>query len=169
VDLEPQFESVELNPMFTQIIPPSDMVVLLTLDVRIGEAFGLMNICLPFSVLEPIVDRLNAQFWFARTSKFSTAQSISAIQSRLAQAAVRVTAELGKSNITVGDLLGIGIGDVIQLEQPVKGLLPVRVGNNLKFMGSPGVSGTRMAVQISQFVQEEEGPDGPTDSFTRRD
>lgn len=169
VDLEPKFESIELNPLFTQIIPPSDMIVLITLDVRIGESFGLMNICLPFSVLEPIIDRLNAQFWFARTSKFSTAQSISAIQNRLLQASVRLTVDLGKASITVGELLGISVGDVIQLEQPVKGLLPVKVGKNLKFMGSPGVSGSRMAIQIGQIVQEEEGLNGPTDSFARRD
>jgi flagellar motor switch protein FliM len=169
VELEPHFESIELNPLFTQIIPPSDMIVLLTLDVRIGESFGLMNICLPFSVLEPIVDRLNAQFWFARTSKFSTAQSISVIQNRLMQASVRVTADLGKANITVGELLGISVGDVIQLEQPVKGLLPVRVGNNLKFMGSPGISGSRMAVQIGHIMQEEEEQNGPSDTFARRD
>jgi flagellar motor switch protein FliM len=169
VELEPQFESIELNPLFTQIIPPSDMIVLLTLDVRIGESFGLMNICLPFSVLEPIVDRLNAQFWFARTSKFSTAQSISTIQNRLLQAAVRITVDLGKANITVGELLGISVGDVIQLEQPVKGLLPVRIGNNLKFMASPGVSGSRMAVQIGNIIQEEEEQNGPSDTFARRD
>jgi flagellar motor switch protein FliM len=169
VELEPQFESVELNPLFTQIIPPSDMIVLLTLDVRIGESFGLMNICLPFSVLEPIVDRLNAQFWFARTSKFSTAQSISVIQNRLMQASVRLTADLGNANITVGELLGISVGDVIQLEQPVKGLLPVRVGNNLKFMGSPGISGSRMAVQIGHIIQEEEEQNGSSDTLTGRD
>jgi flagellar motor switch protein FliM len=166
VELDPQFLSIDLNPTFTQIIPPSDMVVLLTMEVRIGEAFGLMNICLPFAVLEPIVDRLNAQFWFARTSKFSTAESISAIQKKLLQATVKVTAELGKATITVGELLGIAVGDVIQLEQSTKGMLPVLIGNNLKFLASPGVSGSRMAVQIGQIVQEEDEPSGSTnDTF----
>jgi flagellar motor switch protein FliM len=167
VDLDPQFEAIELNPAFTQIIPPSDMIVLLTLEARIGEAMGLMNICLPFVVLEPIIDRLNAQFWFARTSKFSTAESISAIRTRLLQTSVKVTAELGKARITVRELLGIAVGDVIQLEQPTNGLLPVRVGNNFKFLASPGVSGSKMAVQIGQIVQEEDGLSGPTDTFAR--
>jgi flagellar motor switch protein FliM len=167
VELDPQFESIELNPSFTQIIPPSDMIVLLTLDVRIGESFGLMNICLPFAVLEPIIDRLNAQFWFARTSKFSNAQSISTIQNKLLQTMVRVTVDLGNATITVGELLGIAVGDVIQLEQSTKGMLPVKVGDNCKFLASPGVSGTRMAVQIGQIVQEEDGLSGTTDTFAR--
>lgn len=168
IDLEPQFESIELNPLFTQIIAPSEMIVLITLEVKVGGAVGLMNFCLPFSVLEPIIDRLNAQFWFARSSKFSTPQSISAIKNRLLQASVQVTVELGKANITVGELLGINVGDVIELEQPVKGLLPVRIGNNPKFAGSPGISGNRMAVQIARIIQEEEeGQNGSRDTDAR--
>jgi flagellar motor switch protein FliM len=167
VELDPQFESLEMNPTFTQIIPPSDMIVLLTLEVRIGATLGLMNLCLPFAVLEPIIDRLNAQFWFARTSKFSNPQNISAIQSKLLQTKVEVTADLGSTSITVGELLGIAVGDVIQLDQTTKDMLPVRVGNNLKFYASPGLSGTRMAVQISQIVQEEDGLSGSTNTIAR--
>jgi flagellar motor switch protein FliM len=167
VELDPQFESIDLNPTFTQIIPPSDMIVLLTMDVRIGETYGLLNMCLPFAVLEPIIDRLNAQFWFARTSKFSNPQSVAAIQNKLLQTTVRVTAELGTATITVRELLGITVGDVIQLEQSTKELLPVRVGNNFKFLGSPGISGTKMAVQIGQIVQEEDELSGQTDTIAR--
>jgi flagellar motor switch protein FliM len=83
------------------------------------------------------------------------------------QTSVKVTAELGKARITVRELLGIAVGDVIQLEQPTNGLLPVRVGNNFKFLASPGVSGSKMAVQIGQIVQEEDGLSGPTDTFAR--
>ncbi|MGD8401654.1 MAG: FliM/FliN family flagellar motor switch protein, partial [Bacillota bacterium] len=123
--------------------------------------------CLPFEVLEPIIDRLNAQFWFTRASNFSNAQSIAAIQKKLLQTTVRVTAELGSATITVGDLLGIAVGDVIQLEQATKGLLPVRVGNNFKFLASPGISGTKMAVQIGRIVREEEELSGQRDTIAR--
>ncbi|HOJ77420.1 MAG TPA: flagellar motor switch protein FliM [Bacillota bacterium] len=169
IDLDPNFESIELNPLFTQIIPPSDMIVLITLDVRIGETFGLMNICLPFMVLEPIISRLNAQFWFARTSKNATEKSIASLQSRLEQAMVRVTVELGRAGITVGELLNINVGDVIQLEQPVNKSLAVHIGNNVKFYASPGLSGSRMAVQINQVVYEGEEENGSSDIVSGRD
>lgn len=153
-ELNPVLEAIELNPMFTQIIPLTDMVVLITLELRIAEAFGLMNICLPFVVIEPILDRLNAQIWFAKASKPSTAQSIANIQHRLNQAQVPVTVELGKATITVGELLNINVGDVIQLDQYVKGLLDIKIGNQVKFKGTPGVSENRMAVQIGKIVRE---------------
>ncbi|HBF36646.1 MAG TPA: flagellar motor switch protein FliM [Firmicutes bacterium] len=154
-ELNPGFESIELNPLFTQIIPPTDMIVLVTLEVRIAEAFGLMNACLPLAVLEPILDRLNAQVWFTRSSnKTSNNQSFLAIQQRLAQAAIQVSAELGQATISVGELLTLAVGDVIQLDQSVKALLDIRVGNQIKFKASPGVSDNRMAVQVAKVLHE---------------
>ncbi len=154
-ELNPNFESIELNPLFTQIIPPTDMIVLVTLEVRIAEAFGLMNVCLPLAVLEPILDRLNAQVWFTRSSnKTSNNQSFSAIQQRLAQAAIQVSAELGRATISVGELLTLAVGDVIQLDQSVKALLDIRVGNQIKFKASPGVADNHMAVQVAKILHE---------------
>ncbi len=155
VELEPVYESIELNPLFTQIIPPSDMVVLVTMEVKIAEVLGLMNICLPFSLLEPITNRLSAQFWFARTNRISDNENLSVIQKRLVQANIDVAVELGNALINLGDLLNIKVGDVIQLDQPVKGLLNVKIGNELKFKGSPGVSGSHMGVQVGQIMREE--------------
>jgi flagellar motor switch protein FliM len=145
------------------------MIVLITMDVKIGETFGLMNICLPFVVLEPIIGRLNAQLWFSRSGENSNERSISAIQSQLEHARVRVTVELGNANITVGELLNITVGDAVQLEQPVKQSLSVRIGNHIKFRGSPGVFGSRMAVQIDQILQEGDEDNGSADSVARRD
>jgi len=155
VELNPAFESIELNPLFTQIIPPTDMIVLVTLEVRISEAFGLMNICMPFAVIEPIIDRLNAQVWFTRSSRqVTTPENTAALQNRLNMAQVPVTAELGRANITVGELLQLQTGDVLQLDQSVKGLLEVKVGNQLKFKGTPGIVDNRMAIQIAQIIRE---------------
>jgi flagellar motor switch protein FliM len=154
-ELNPGFESIELNPLFTQIIPPTDMIVLVTLEVRIAEAFGLLNVCIPLAVLEPILDRLNAQVWFTRSSnKTSNNQSLSAIQQRLSQAAIQVSAELGRATISVGELLTLAVGDVIQLDQSVKTLLDIRVGNQIKFKASPGVSDNKMAVQVAKILCE---------------
>ncbi|MGE5580948.1 MAG: flagellar motor switch protein FliM [Bacillota bacterium] len=154
-EINPTFESIELNPLFTQIIPPTDMIVLVTLEVRIAEAFGLMNVCIPLAVLEPILDRLNAQVWFTRSSsKTSSTQSLAAIQQRLSQAVIQVSAELGRATISVGELLTLAVGDVIQLDQSLKGLLDVRVGNQIKFKGTPGVSDGKMAVQVAKILRE---------------
>ncbi len=155
IELEPVYETLESNPLFTQIVPPTDMIILVTLEVRIAEAFGMMNVCMPFVVIEPILDRLNAQVWFTRKDKSAAANGIIALQNRLGQAKVPVIAELGRAQITVGELLNIAVGDVIELDQSVKGLMDIKIANQVKFRGSPGTSGNRMAIQIGQILREE--------------
>ena len=58
-------ERIETNPQFAQIISPSDMIAIVTLNIKIGEVDGLMNICLPYLTLEHIMDKLNTKYWFS--------------------------------------------------------------------------------------------------------
>jgi len=44
IDLNPEFDNLETNPSFTQIVSPTEMVVLITLDMHLGETEGFMNI-----------------------------------------------------------------------------------------------------------------------------
>ena len=55
VEFYPSLEATESNPQFTQIVPPSDMVVIVTIQMKVGEVEGMMNICIPYLVLEPIM------------------------------------------------------------------------------------------------------------------
>ncbi len=153
-DLNPAYEGIEMNPLFTQIVPPTDMVILITLEVRVAESRGLLNICLPFAVLEPLLDHLNAQFWFASAKRAATPENLAALQERLSAAKVQVSVELGRTSISVKEFLGLRKGDVIQLDQPVKKPMLVRVGNNDKFTAFPGLVGSKLAIQIHEVLEE---------------
>ena len=65
LDINPVMERIETNSQFAQMIAPSDMIAIVTLNVKIGEIEGLMNICLPFFTLEDIIDKLNTKFWYS--------------------------------------------------------------------------------------------------------
>jgi flagellar motor switch protein FliM len=153
-ELNPSFEGVEMNPLFTQIVPPTDMVILITIEVRVSDSRGLMNICFPFAVLEPLLDHLNAQFWFASSKKASTEASLAALQNRISKARVQLNVELGTTVISVNELLNLSRGDVIQLDKSIKEPMKVRVGNSNKFLAFPGLSGSRLAIQIHRVLQE---------------
>lgn len=155
LEVTPVYERLELNPVAAKIAAPADVVVLITLEVKIAETIGLMNICLPYSALEPVIQRLEAPAGLVGVPRWSTAQSIVSIQQRLAQAQVQVTVELGTTTIKLRELLNIESGDVLKLDQSTNTLLNVKIGNQVKFKGSPGVSGSKMAVQIGQIVREE--------------
>ncbi|MNJ59452.1 Flagellar motor switch protein FliM [compost metagenome] len=70
------------------------------------------------------------------------------------KAKLPIVAELGESQITIQEFLGLSVGDVISLNKPVHDGLGIRIGDRLKFIGSPGTLKDRVAVQIDEIVSE---------------
>jgi len=155
IELTPQFENLETNPSFTQIVSPSEMVVLITLDMQLGETEGFVNICLPCIMLEPISNNLNARFWYGTSAKEQTTEYLHYLKSKVKKAKVPVTALLGQTTITLKELLDLQKGDVIALDNPVNGEIHLVVGAKAKFKGQVGLSGSHLAVQIISSIEGE--------------
>lgn len=160
VHIEPRMEALETNPQFTQIVPPNDMVVLITLQAKIGQAEGLMNICIPYLVLEPIMSKLTTTFWVASSNaKQSSPETVSTLQRKLEKTLIPVITELGRATITVHELLSLGVGDVLQLDTKVEDDLSIIIGSREKFKCKPGLVGNRNAVQITQVISQGDDND----------
>jgi len=65
LDLKPRLSSIETNPLFAQIVPSSEMIILVTFEVKIGQVTEMMNLCFPYMTIEPIVPKLSAQYWYS--------------------------------------------------------------------------------------------------------
>jgi flagellar motor switch protein FliM len=155
--MNPFLETTESNPQFMQIVTPSEMVVIITLQLRIGDTEGIMNICIPYLVLEPIMSKLTTTFWVASSiSKSDSENQVAIIQSKLEKTRVNFVVEVGEVQISVKEFLMLGFGDVLQLGTKVDEDLPCRVGKNAKFYCRPGTFGKKMAVQITRVVNPEE-------------
>lgn len=153
--LNPVIDQYESNPQFAQIVAPNDTVALLTFEMKMGEISGTMSVCIPHSTMQPVMQRLSAQQWYAESRKSKAGQSADTIKARLEQVRVPVIANLGHAEITVKDFLSLDIGDVIVLEQQSSSELSVVVGNNPKFRAIPGVLRGQLAVQITDVVPKE--------------
>lgn len=157
VEFRPNFESMETNPQFAQIVPPSDMVVLITIHIKMGDVDGMMNICIPYLVLEPVMSKLTTSFWVASSvDKESSPEQVAELQRKIERTRVAFTVELGSVNITINEFLTLGFGDVLQLDTMAKDELVCYVGSNAKFRAHPGTSGKRMAVQISGIIEGDD-------------
>ncbi|HUS88547.1 MAG TPA: flagellar motor switch protein FliM [Desulfosporosinus sp.] len=159
-ELKPQFVAMETNPQFTQIVAPNEMIVLVTLEVRVGEEVGMINICMPYLVLEPILDKLSTFFLFSTQAKVTSPEQVQAIRRKIEWAKVDMVAFLGHSEILVRDLLDLAKGDVIPLNQSVHDPLPIYVGEFMKFKSIPGLHGEHIAVQITEIIKEGGEEDG---------
>jgi flagellar motor switch protein FliM len=108
-DIRPRIGAVETNPQYCQAVPPTEMCVLITLEAKIGEVEGMMNICYPDITLSPIMDKLTAQWWYNdfKSVKPQENADISNIK-------IELTAELFSRITTYGMLKMQRVGDWIQ-------------------------------------------------------
>lgn len=146
----------EMNPQFAQIVAPSDMVVLISFELRVGAATGMLSLCVPYLVLEPAVGKLTAQSYFSNLSGSSSPELRDNIASRLGSVTVPVVVELGTAQLQVGDLLSLAPGDVVPLSIPPGSDVTVRVGRHHAFRAQPGTRGRRSAVQITSRIEDPE-------------
>lgn len=160
VDLETELEHLEVNPQFLQLVSPNETVAVVSLSTKIGETTGMINICMPHVVLEPIIPKLSAHFMMGgMKSTKDYSEDWEAIRQNLGRAPVPLVAELGSSSISVGEFLSLGVGDVIPLDQDINGKIRLRIGERLKFLGQPGTQRGKVAVQISNVLDEGVGED----------
>lgn len=141
--------NIETNPMFVQYAAPGEIVITIAIDVRVGEHVGVITLCLPHLTLEPILDKLSAHNWFKVQSREIRPADAAAIESVVGEARVGVTAELGRTELTVRDILGLAPGDVVLLDARLTDPVRVLVGNQSKFVGRPGQVRGRMVVEIT--------------------
>ena len=155
IDLRPRLSQIETNPQFAQIVPPTEMVVLVTLETKVGEVEGMMNFCIPYMTIEAIVSKLSAQFWYSSVRKGATTENLKIIQDKLSSVEIPVIAEVGHISIPVRDVLALRQGDVVRLHSVHVGdPMALDVGNKRKFLCRPGVIGKKMAVQIIKKLED---------------
>ncbi|MMZ58912.1 Flagellar motor switch protein FliM [compost metagenome] len=154
MDINPRMEALETNPQFMQIVSPNETIALISLSTKIGDTSGMINLCIPHVVIEPIMPRLSVHHWFVSQKKERIPEEVDALRNRVNKAKLPIIAELGESQISIREFLGMSVGDVISLNKPVQDGLSIRVGDRLKFIGSPGTLKDRVAVQIDEIVSE---------------
>lgn len=155
-DIHPRLERIETNSQFAQIISPTEMIAILTINMKIGDVEGMMNVCLPYLTLESIMDKLNTKYWYSSMQEKDEKEYQEAIEDLISRAQIPVKAVLGNSTISVNDFVNLQRGDIIRLDTKVDQELNVFVGNIRKFTALPGASGDGYAVRVTSIIREEQ-------------
>jgi flagellar motor switch protein FliM len=141
----------EVNPQFAAIVPPSDVVIVVTFEVELENAIGSLIVCLPYATIEPIRTKLYASF---QTERLEVDHAwIARFKERLMETPVEMLVRFGRSQITGRQLLSLKPGDIIMLDNDVDDLLDAEIQGVRKFRGIPGLVKSNKAFQI---VKEEE-------------
>ena len=155
-EIQPRLERIETNSQFAQIISPSEMIAIVTINIKIGDVEGLMNVCLPYLTLEDVIDKLNTKYWYSNLKNKDETDYSDTIEYMIQRAKVPVKAVLGNSVLSVNDFAMLQSGDIIRLDRKVEDELDVYVGNIRKFTALPGSSEDKYAVRITSVIREEQ-------------
>lgn len=156
IDINPVLQRLETNPQFAQVIAPNDMIAIVTLNVKIGDVEGFINVCLPFFTLEDVMDKLNTKYWFSTMQENHDENYEVYIESLIRKVDIPIRAVLGKSTISVNDFMSLQVGDCIRLDSKVDTDMNIFVGNIRKFTALPGTEKDSYAVRITSVIREEE-------------
>lgn len=156
IDLRPRLGSIETNPQFAQMVSPNDMVVLITLETKVSDVEGMMNFCIPYITIEPILSKFSAQYWYASIRRGSTSENLKIIKEKLQNINIETSAELGEIHLPLSDILSLQKGDVVKLtDTKITDPVIFKIGNRKKFLCRPGIAGSRMAVQLTGLIEGE--------------
>ena len=156
IDISPVLDRIETNSQFAQVIAPGEMVAIVTLNMKIGDVEGYVNVCLPFFTLEDVMDKLNTKYWFSTMQEKHDENYEQYIESLIRKVEIPIKAVLGRSSISVEDFINLQVGDCIRLDTKVDNDMDIYVGNIRKFTALPGANKDSYAVRITSVLREEE-------------
>ena len=155
VDLRPRLGQIDTNPQFVQIVPPTEMVVLVTLETKIEDVEGMINFCVPYLTIEPIISKFSAQYWYSTVGRGATTENLNILRERLTEISVSLVAEIGRINLPMKDIMSLRRGNIIRLSNARVGdPMILNLGNKPKFECRPGVVGKKIAVQVTRKIED---------------
>ncbi len=149
-------ELSENSPHVIQIVAQNEVVVLTVFEIKFGEVTGMMNLCLPAIILEPILNKISSQDWLIGAKHGRSGEYESRILDLLENIDLPLIVELGRAKLKVSEILELNENDTIILNKKNKRPLNVYISNKHKYYGALGVLGVKKAIKITRATTEEE-------------
>jgi len=155
VRVESEIVQQEFNPQFAQIAAPSDMVLVVSFELRIGEKKGTATICVPFATLAPVLEHLASQSLF----QDQRGEDPDMWRQKFEQALYRVPVELrvrfASVALTSSEIVALQVGDVVPLNHGIDEPVTVTVDGVHCYDAVTGRRGKRLACLVVGTNQEQ--------------
>lgn len=151
VEFETEIVGRETRPQLLQIIPPNGIVVVAVYQLQVGESKGLMSICLPVEMLEPIIKKASISTYASQVP--TSAEATHSLLSKLSMIQLSVTSDLEPVRSPLSDLMSLAVGDVLRTGHAVDRPITISVADSPKFVGRLGSLEGKMVVQVAAKFQ----------------
>ena len=147
---------MESNPQLVQIVPPNEVVVVIRFELKMSKRAGTMSLCIPFNVIEPVIDALDAQSWFSAGRHKGNEAWEKIIGDRLGEAGLELSTILAETSMTVDELRNLEVGDIITTPKSAASPIVLAVGGLPKFLASIGQHRGNRAVRVERPIRPGE-------------
>jgi len=157
MDIDFKVTGRESNPQLMQIVPPNEVVILICFEVKMGESSGMLNLGIPFPVVEPIMGNFSTiQTWFTAKKTQSETEDIRRLNQGVFKAPLEVVVQLANARMTLRQLTNLRPGDIITTKKDIRTPILLRVAGRPKFWGFAGKYKNFLALRIARPVDESE-------------
>ncbi len=140
----------EMNPQFTAIVLPTDLVIVTRFEVELEQSAGNLVVCYPYSMIEPLKKKLSLGVQ-AETEEIDTNWR-KVIKEVILNSTVDMKVQLGRTQITGEKLIYMQKGDVIQLDNSASDPLVCYVDGFEKLKGYAGVQREFQAFKVKEKI-----------------
>jgi flagellar motor switch protein FliM len=149
--IKPEFVSSEMSPQFVTIVTPSELVIKVEIHIELEDFTGKLFFCIPYSMIEPVKEILYSGI---QNDKCAVDHRwVEYLKDLLKDSPVELKVNIGSVQMTLGDLIEMDVGTVLNLGKAVTEELPVKVGGITKFYGVPGFSRGSQAIKLTNVVK----------------
>jgi flagellar motor switch protein FliM len=155
-ELAPEFIRLESNSRQSQLVSPNETVVIIMLNVKIKEVEGNISFCMPYIILEPVLEHLNTRYWFTerKAPEENLIQNRNSLMKSMKRIPIELRAVLGTSNISLREIMDLQTGDVIQLDRGVNDKTIIMSNQDDWFLGTLGKYKNHRAIRVDEVLLE---------------
>jgi flagellar motor switch protein FliM len=147
---EPEYVGNEINPQFVTIVQPTEIVIKVQVNVELENFTGKVYFCIPYSVVEPLKEKLCSGF---QADRFEIDERwIAGLKEKLLDTRVHLVGEIGRVQLSIGDIMALKVGSVINLGIHKEDPLLVKIEDVPKFRGVPGFRKGNQAIKVTEIL-----------------
>jgi flagellar motor switch protein FliM len=143
-------ERYESEGDFAQIAPTTEIVLVVSFEVTIGDQKHLMNVCFPTFALDEVLARLNTQNYDSLGGEKAAGEWSADLLKKLGGTTVPGVCTLGTTTMTLRELLSLERGDVVKTRIPLDDEVQIVMGGRPRMWGRPGISNGKIAVKLTR-------------------
>ncbi len=149
-ELKLKVTQVESNPQLIQIVPPNEVIVLISFELTMSETRGILNLCIPYNTIEPLAGKLSSDTWSAYTKRSTDPKQKLSLESGLSRAKVRLSVQLARTSVSAGEIAALSVGDLIMTGRDVDQGPEIAIEGRPLFLGKAGLVKGQKAVEVGR-------------------